>query len=117
MFEGFLDEKLIKGKKIKALGNPIEGGEPLPYEVKTQIEANNKRPGVYTSGLFNMSHHSYAGGLFEIERERYHLGVTRRDAVGIDALRGIGQFVGVAFVDGVHQAVAELQLGDELEEG
>ena len=53
-------------------------------------------------------------GLFEIERERYHLGVTRRDAVGIDALRGVGQFVGVAFVDGVHQAVAELQLGDEV---
>ena len=45
MFEGFLDEKLIKGKKIKALGNPFEGGEPLPYEVKTQIEANWKKMG------------------------------------------------------------------------
>lgn len=38
MFEGFLDEKNVKGKKIPNLENPFEGGEPLPAEVKYEIE-------------------------------------------------------------------------------
>lgn len=45
MYEGFLDEKLIKGKKLTHLGNPFEGGEPLSREVKEKIEANWKKMG------------------------------------------------------------------------
>lgn len=46
MYEGFLDEKLIKGKKLTNFANPFEGGEPLTSEVKGKIENNFKRMGV-----------------------------------------------------------------------
>ena len=48
MYEGFLDEKLIKGKKLSNFANPFEGGEPLTNEVKSKIEANIKKMGVDT---------------------------------------------------------------------
>ena len=38
MYEGFLDEKLTKGKKIKQLKYPFEGGEPLKEEVQDKVE-------------------------------------------------------------------------------
>lgn len=46
MYEGFLDEKLIKGKKLTNFQNPFEGGELLTTEVKTKIEDNFKKMGV-----------------------------------------------------------------------
>ena len=46
MYEGFLDEKLIKGKKLVNFANPFEGGEPLTSEIKTRIENNFKKMGV-----------------------------------------------------------------------
>lgn len=46
MYEGFLDEKLIKGKKLTNFANPFEGGEPLTTEVKERIEGNFKKMGV-----------------------------------------------------------------------
>ena len=46
MYEGFLDEKLIKGKKLINFDNPFEGGEPLTSEVKSKIEANFEKMGV-----------------------------------------------------------------------
>ena len=46
MYEGFLDEKLIKGKRLVNFANPFEGGEPLTSETKERIEANFKRMGV-----------------------------------------------------------------------
>lgn len=49
MYEGFLDEKLIKGKRLTRLANPFEGGEPLPSEVKSKIEANLKKIGCDTT--------------------------------------------------------------------
>ena len=45
MYEGFLDESLIKGKKLTGFANPFEGGEPLPKEVKTKIENNLSKMG------------------------------------------------------------------------
>lgn len=38
MYEGFLDEKLIKGKNLSFLKYPFEGGEPLRREVSDKIE-------------------------------------------------------------------------------
>ncbi|MBR5596965.1 MAG: acyl--CoA ligase [Lachnospiraceae bacterium] len=38
MYEGFLDEQLIKGKKLRGLKYPFEGGEALTKEVKAKIE-------------------------------------------------------------------------------
>lgn len=38
MYEGFLDEKLIKGKDLSFLTYPFEGGEPLRKEVSDKIE-------------------------------------------------------------------------------
>ena len=38
MYEGFLDEQLVKGKKLKGLKYPFEGGEALTKEVKAKIE-------------------------------------------------------------------------------
>lgn len=38
MYEGFLDEKLIKGKDLSHLRYPFEGGEPLRKEVSDKIE-------------------------------------------------------------------------------
>ena len=49
MYEGFLDEKLIKGKKLTGFANPFEGGEPLTTEVKTKIENNLKKMGCDTT--------------------------------------------------------------------
>ena len=46
MYEGFLDEKLVKGKKLKNFANPFEGGEPLTSEVKKRIENVFKNMGV-----------------------------------------------------------------------
>lgn len=46
MYEGFLDEKLVKGKKLTNFANPFEGGEPLTSEVKKQIEDSFKNMGV-----------------------------------------------------------------------
>ncbi len=45
MYEGFLDEQLIKGKKLKGLKYPFEGGEALSKEVKEKIEASWRRMG------------------------------------------------------------------------
>lgn len=49
MYEGFLDESLIKGKKLVGLANPFEGGEALTSEVKTKIENNWKKMGCDTT--------------------------------------------------------------------
>lgn len=49
MYEGFLDEKLIKGKKLTGFANPFEGGESLPQEVKEKIEENLKKIGCNTT--------------------------------------------------------------------
>lgn len=49
MYEGFLDESLIKGKKLVGLANPFEGGEALSTEVKEKIENNWKRMGCDTT--------------------------------------------------------------------
>lgn len=49
MYEGFLDEKLIKGKKLVGLANPFEGGEALSSEVKEKIENNWKKMGCDTT--------------------------------------------------------------------
>ncbi len=49
MYEGFLDEKLIKGKKLTNFANPFEGGEPLSKEVKNKIENNLKKLGCETT--------------------------------------------------------------------
>jgi len=38
MYEGFLDEKLLKGKDLSHLKYPFEGGEPLRKEVSDKIE-------------------------------------------------------------------------------
>lgn len=38
MYEGFLDEKLVKGKDLSFLKYPFEGGEPLRKEVSDKIE-------------------------------------------------------------------------------
>lgn len=38
MYEGFLEEKLIKGKNLSYLKYPFEGGEPLRKEVSDKIE-------------------------------------------------------------------------------
>ncbi len=48
MYEGFLDEKLTKGKKVKHFTNPFEGGEKLPFELKTKIEESIKKMGCET---------------------------------------------------------------------
>lgn len=45
MYEGFLDEQLIKGKKLKGLKYPFEGGEALTKEVKAKIEQSWRRMG------------------------------------------------------------------------
>ena len=45
MYEGFLDETLIKGKKLVGLANPFEGGEALSSEVRQKIENNWKKMG------------------------------------------------------------------------
>lgn len=49
MYEGFLDENLIKGKKLTGFANPFEGGEPLTNEVKSKIEANLRKMGCDTT--------------------------------------------------------------------
>ena len=46
MYEGFLDERLTKGKKLRNFANPFEGGEPLNTEVKEKIENKFKEMGV-----------------------------------------------------------------------
>ena len=38
MYEGFLDEKLVKNKDLSFFNYPFEGGEPLSDEVATKIE-------------------------------------------------------------------------------
>jgi len=43
MYEGFLEEKLIKGKDLSFLKYPFEGGEPLRKEVSDKIEKVFKR--------------------------------------------------------------------------
>lgn len=45
MYEGFLDEKLIKGKDLSFLKYPFEGGEPLRKEVSDKIEKVFKEHG------------------------------------------------------------------------
>ena len=49
MYEGFLDEKLIKGKKLTKLDYPFEGGEALRNDVREKIEANLKKIGCETT--------------------------------------------------------------------
>ena len=49
LYEGFLDEKLTKGKRVKSFTNPYEGGEPLPYELKTKIEDSLRKMGCDTT--------------------------------------------------------------------
>lgn len=48
MYEGFLDEKLIKGKKLDNFHSPVQGGEALNQDLKDRIEANIKKMGVDT---------------------------------------------------------------------
>ena len=55
--------------------------------------------------------------LLEVKGEDEHLGVGGRDALGEDAAVDVSQFVGVVAVQRVGEAVAELQLRYELEEG
>ena len=43
MYEGFLDEKLIKGRDLSYLKYPFEGGEPLRKEVSDKIESVFKK--------------------------------------------------------------------------
>lgn len=38
MYEGFLDEKLIKNKNLSFFNYPFEGGEPLKEEVQDKVE-------------------------------------------------------------------------------
>ena len=38
MYEGFLDEKLVKNKNLSFFNYPFEGGEPLKAEVQDKIE-------------------------------------------------------------------------------
>ena len=38
MYEGFLDDKLVRGKKLKGLKFPFEGGEVLRNDTKEKIE-------------------------------------------------------------------------------
>ena len=55
--------------------------------------------------------------LLEIEREDDHLAVAAGDGIGVLAQVGVLQFAGMVLVEGIAKTVAELQLGDELEEG
>ena len=55
--------------------------------------------------------------LLEVERQHDHLAVGAVEAVAEDALVDIGELVDMLLVEGVAETVAELQLGDELEEG
>lgn len=45
MYEGFLDEKLVKNKDLSFFNYPFEGGEPLSDEVATKIEKVFKKHG------------------------------------------------------------------------
>lgn len=45
MYEGFLDEKLVKNKDLSFFNYPFEGGEPLSDEVATKIETVFKQHG------------------------------------------------------------------------
>lgn len=45
MYEGFLDEHLVKGKDLSHLKYPFEGGEPLRKEVSDKIEAVFRKHG------------------------------------------------------------------------
>lgn len=45
MYEGFLDEKLIRGKDLSFFNYPFEGGEPLTVETAEKIENVFKKHG------------------------------------------------------------------------
>ena len=45
MYEGFLEEKLVKNKDLSFFNYPFEGGEPLSNEVATKIEKVFKQHG------------------------------------------------------------------------
>ncbi len=45
MYEGFLDERLVKNKDLSFFNYPFEGGEPLSNEVATKIEEVFKKHG------------------------------------------------------------------------
>lgn len=45
MYEGFLDERLVKNKDLSFFNYPFEGGEPLSDEVATKIETVFKKHG------------------------------------------------------------------------
>lgn len=45
MYEGFLDERLLKNKDLSFFNYPFEGGEPLSDEVATKIEMVFKKHG------------------------------------------------------------------------
>lgn len=45
MYEGFLDESLLKNKDLSFFNYPFEGGEPLSEEVATKIETVFKKHG------------------------------------------------------------------------
>lgn len=49
MFEGFLDKKLTRSRKLDHLANPFEGGEPLSAKVKFGVEASWKEMGCNSS--------------------------------------------------------------------
>lgn len=49
LYEGFLDENLIKGKKVRGFSTPFEGGEPLSHELKGRIEDNLRKMGCDTT--------------------------------------------------------------------
>lgn len=55
--------------------------------------------------------------LLEVECQHYHLAAGAVNAVAEDALVDIRQFIDMLLVERVAEAVAELQLGYELEEG
>jgi len=48
MYEGFLDQKLTKGKKLVNFETPVQGGEALNQDLKDKIEASIKNMGVDT---------------------------------------------------------------------
>ena len=51
MYEGYLDEKLTKGKKLNPGYTPVQGGEALKADLKNQIEDKLKKMDVNTKVL------------------------------------------------------------------
>ena len=65
---------------------------------------------------YTLASENVLGCLFEIEAESNQLGVAWTDRIGEEAGVGVGQVVRVVAVEGIGEAVAELQLRYQLEE-